>query len=163
VLEDFLDDWPGTLVVASHDRAFLERTVEDVVVLDGSGTVDRRPGGYEAWAQERRAARKRGRGGPRSATGSGRGPGSDDPVRGGPAGATKPRSRSTLRHLMKDAEKQIAELEKRRDTIRADLAEAGSDHVELARLGTAEAETSAELTEAEDRWMALAEEAESLR
>lgn len=64
---------------------------------------------------------------------------------------------------MKDAEKQIAELEKRRDTIRADLAEAGSDHVELARLGTAEAETSAELTEAEDRWMALAEEAESLR
>jgi ABC transport system ATP-binding/permease protein len=34
-LEDFLDDWPGALMVVSHDRAFLERTVEDVIVLDG--------------------------------------------------------------------------------------------------------------------------------
>jgi ABC transport system ATP-binding/permease protein len=31
-LEDFLDDWPGALVVVSHDRAFLERTVTDVIV-----------------------------------------------------------------------------------------------------------------------------------
>ena len=38
-LEDFLDDWPGALVVVSHDRAFLERTVADVIVVDGSGTV----------------------------------------------------------------------------------------------------------------------------
>ncbi len=36
-LEGFLDDWPGTLIVVSHDRAFLERTVEDVIALDGSG------------------------------------------------------------------------------------------------------------------------------
>ncbi|HSL56648.1 MAG TPA: ABC-F family ATP-binding cassette domain-containing protein, partial [Acidimicrobiales bacterium] len=35
VLEDFLDEWPGALVVVSHDRAFLERTVTDVVVLEG--------------------------------------------------------------------------------------------------------------------------------
>ena len=40
-LEDFLDDWPGALVVVSHDRAFLERTVTDVLVLDGKGTAGR--------------------------------------------------------------------------------------------------------------------------
>ena len=58
-LEDFLDDWPGTLVVVSHDRAFLERTVEDVVVLDGhsgrSGRVARVPGGFAAYVAARRS------------------------------------------------------------------------------------------------------------
>ena len=57
VLEDFLDDWPGALVVVSHDRAFLERTVTDVIVLDGAGSAGRRPGGYAAWEEARRAAR----------------------------------------------------------------------------------------------------------
>ncbi|NCY16289.1 MAG: ABC transporter ATP-binding protein, partial [Actinobacteria bacterium] len=33
VLEEFLDDWPGALIVVSHDRAFLERTVADVMVI----------------------------------------------------------------------------------------------------------------------------------
>src|SRR5690606_23571396 len=53
-LEDFLEDWPGALIVVSHDRAFLERTVADVLVLDGSGTAGRRPGGYAAWDEQRR-------------------------------------------------------------------------------------------------------------
>ena len=56
VLEEFLDDWPGALVVVSHDRAFLERTVADVVVIDGAGRAGRRPGGYAAWEDERRSA-----------------------------------------------------------------------------------------------------------
>ena len=40
-LEDFLDDWPGALVVVSHDRAFLERTVADVIVIDDDHDADR--------------------------------------------------------------------------------------------------------------------------
>ena len=63
-LEDLLDDWPGALVVVSHDRAFLERTVEDVVVLDGRGRAGRVPGGYAAYEAERRAPRRPGRAGP---------------------------------------------------------------------------------------------------
>ena len=53
-LEDFLDDWPGALVAVSHDRAFLERTVEDVLSLDGQGHAGLVPGGYAAWEAERR-------------------------------------------------------------------------------------------------------------
>jgi ABC transport system ATP-binding/permease protein len=67
-VEDLLDSWPGTLVVVSHDRAFLERTVEDVVVLDHPGAgatrpgrVGRVPGGYAAYEAARRAARSAGR------------------------------------------------------------------------------------------------------
>ena len=60
-LEDLLDAWPGTLVVVSHDRAFLERTVEDVIVLDGRGHAGEVPGGYAAYESHWRAARRRGR------------------------------------------------------------------------------------------------------
>src|SRR3546814_8941353 len=41
-LEDFLDDWPGALIVVSHDRAFLERTVADVLVIDDGNAGDRK-------------------------------------------------------------------------------------------------------------------------
>ena len=36
-LEEFLDDWPGIVVVVSHDRVFLDRTVSEVMALDGDG------------------------------------------------------------------------------------------------------------------------------
>ncbi|NLD78497.1 MAG: ABC-F family ATP-binding cassette domain-containing protein, partial [Acidimicrobiales bacterium] len=53
-LEDFLDDWPGALVVVSHDRAFLERTVADVIVIDEHHDAERVAGGYAAWEAARR-------------------------------------------------------------------------------------------------------------
>ena len=39
VLEDFLDGWPGTLVVVSHDRYFLERVTDSTWALLGDGQV----------------------------------------------------------------------------------------------------------------------------
>jgi ATP-binding cassette subfamily F protein uup len=54
-LEDYLDAWPGTVVVVSHDRAFLERTVEEVLVLDGKGRAAVAPGGYAGYAASRLA------------------------------------------------------------------------------------------------------------
>ncbi|MGH9233983.1 MAG: ABC-F family ATP-binding cassette domain-containing protein, partial [Acidimicrobiales bacterium] len=69
-LEDMLDAWPGTLVVVSHDRAFLERTVEDVVAMDGHagrpGHAARVPGGFAAYVAARREARRPGWAGPAS-------------------------------------------------------------------------------------------------
>ena len=48
ILEDFLEDWPGTLVVVSHDRAFLDRTIDTVVAVGHDGVVPV-AGGLEAW------------------------------------------------------------------------------------------------------------------
>ena len=55
VLEDFLDDWPGTLVVVSHDRYFLERVTDSVWALLGDGQISMLPRGVEEYL-ERRAA-----------------------------------------------------------------------------------------------------------
>jgi ATP-binding cassette subfamily F protein uup len=54
-LEAFLDDWPGALVVASHDRAFLDRVADHVLAIDPGGSVRRVPGGVAGWLAERNA------------------------------------------------------------------------------------------------------------
>ncbi|MCX6525118.1 MAG: ABC-F family ATP-binding cassette domain-containing protein [Actinobacteria bacterium] len=172
-LEDFLEEWPGALVVVSHDRAFLERTVADVIVLDGAGTASRRPGGYAAYEDERRAARGSGR--RLSATGAsnpatGASDGADSAAGAGESSgegvsAAKPqRSASTVRHQLTKAEKALAAAQKRAAVLNDQLvaaAESG-DHVALASLGT-ELESAEQLVASkEEAWLELAGEAEDL-
>ncbi len=180
VLEEFLDDWPGALVVVSHDRAFLERTVTDVVVFDGTGRVARRPGGYAAWEEERRAQRQGGRSRPSSGGGSSTARGAPGRGASGPGSGSEPgsgraaaaagsgvpgpgRSTSTLRHLIKQVDKELAALGRRHDQLEAELAGAGHDHAELARIGAEMAEVAAAVADAEERWLVLSEEAEAAR
>jgi ABC transport system ATP-binding/permease protein len=149
VLEDVLDDWPGAVVVVSHDRAFLERTVTDVIVLDDAHPGRRVPGGYAAWEADRR----RRRGAPKAAVAPPSSP-SRRPVRTAPA----TRSPSTLRRLLRDVERAVAELEERRGALMAELSAAGGDHEALARAGTELAAVEEELAAAEHRWLELAGE-----
>ncbi|HKA84621.1 MAG TPA: ABC-F family ATP-binding cassette domain-containing protein [Acidimicrobiales bacterium] len=173
-LEDMLDSWPGTLVVVSHDRAFLERTVEDVVVLDGEGRAGKVPGGYAAYESRWRAARRRGRAAAVAGVGTGGGPADSGPRTGrsrsrGEAGrsarspgARARRTPSTLRHLLRRAEAELLRLQDRQAALEAELAGARGDHVALACVGEELAVVGAELAAAEERWLALAQEAEAL-
>ena len=151
ILEDFLEDWPGALVAISHDRAFLERTVEDALVLDGRGGVDRAPGGFAAWEAVRNLRHAR------SAAGSApsREPTPPKAVRVAPKRA---RSTGTFERLLRLAEREVSELERRHTALAAELAAAGSDRHELARIGSQLADVQAELGAAEERWLALADE-----
>ncbi|MGX6448143.1 ABC-F family ATP-binding cassette domain-containing protein, partial [Patulibacter sp. S7RM1-6] len=54
-LEDLLDAWPGTLVVVSHDRYFVERATDDVYALAPDGSIRHLPGGIDQYVDERRA------------------------------------------------------------------------------------------------------------
>jgi hypothetical protein len=83
--------------------------------------------------------------------------------RGGqtPGGDTR-RTPSTLRHLLRRAESEMRRLQDRQAALEAELAGAGSDHVALAGAGEELSLINAELAAAEERWLALAEEAESL-
>ncbi len=55
-LEDLLDGWPGSLVLVSHDRYFLERVTDHVVALLGDGNLSFLPGGVEEYLRRRLAA-----------------------------------------------------------------------------------------------------------
>ncbi len=56
VLEDFLDGWPGTLVVVSHDRYFLERVTDSTWALLGDGQISMLPRGVDEYLERRAAA-----------------------------------------------------------------------------------------------------------
>ncbi len=53
-LEDYLDGFPGNLIVVSHDRYFLDRTVEHIVRFEGGGRLREYPGNYSAFLEARR-------------------------------------------------------------------------------------------------------------
>ena len=146
ILEDFLDDWPGTLVVVSHDRAFLDRTIETVVSVGADGVAPV-PGGLAGWMAGLRAPASR-TPSPRSdAPGPAASPPAPAPAAGGPP---------LGRHL-RDAEKLMARLARRRDSLH-DALVATVDHVELTRLGAELRTVQDELDAAEERWLELAEE-----
>jgi len=52
VLENLLLDYEGTLLLVSHDRAFLNNIVTSTLILDGSGEVKEYVGGYDDWHKQ---------------------------------------------------------------------------------------------------------------
>lgn len=170
-LEDFLEGFPGAVVVVSHDRAFLERVVTDVVVLHDR-TVARRPGGYAAYEAERRANRAAGKAqsvsvdaGSAAASVRRGGPAATPPVNavdGTPekAPSQKAPSPSTLRHRLRTAERSAEAARGRRNELSESLA-SSTDHRRIAELGAALAAAESELSAAEETWLAVADEIES--
>ncbi len=58
LLQEVIADYAGTVLIVSHDRDFLDRTVTVTLGLDGSGTVDIVAGGYEDWEKRRKERAK---------------------------------------------------------------------------------------------------------
>jgi ATP-binding cassette subfamily F protein uup len=146
ILEDFLETWPGCLVVVSHDRAFLERTVDDVLVVDAAH-VGRYPGGYAQWDIDRKqpkTARQARKGSEVKSTTSSGG-----------------RSPSTISHHLRQAEKSLSEASQQRDVIISSMAET-NDHSSLSELSQQLREADSTLATAEAVWMELSEEQEGL-
>jgi ATP-binding cassette subfamily F protein uup len=56
LLEAELVEWPGTLLLVSHDRAFLDNVVTSTLVFEGDGKVEDYVGGYDDWLRQRRVA-----------------------------------------------------------------------------------------------------------
>ena len=165
-LEDHLDTWPGTVVVVSHDRAFLERTVEDLLVLDGHGGAALAPGGYAGYTARRSPSGPRGGAlptvgrPPLSSPGATPRPQAANAAQSTGSAPTpgKVRSPSTLRRLLGPAEREMAEAGAARDRLVAELASGATEHTAMARLAHALADAEARLALAEERWLALAEE-----
>ncbi|MEO7505479.1 MAG: ATP-binding cassette domain-containing protein [Sphingomicrobium sp.] len=57
LLQEVIADYDGTVLIVSHDRDFLDKTVTVTLGLDGSGKVDVDAGGYEDWVRQRASAR----------------------------------------------------------------------------------------------------------
>ena len=90
LLEAQLVDWPGTLLLVSHDRAFLDNVVTSTLVFEGNGRVQEYVGGYEDWVRQRADAATGRRGGTAPARGQARVAAAKKPGAGGAKPPTPP-------------------------------------------------------------------------
>ena len=152
LLQEVIADYEGTVLIVSHDRDFLDRTVTITLGLDGSGKVDIVAGGYEDWERKRRPAS------PAHA------------ARAGRAAPAPPRPRTKLTYKdQRDYELLPARIEALEAPIARDEAML-SDHDLYLRdprlfeaLTDAVAAAKEERDAAEHRWLELAEAAEALQ
>lgn len=152
-LEEFLDDWPGALVVASHDRAFLDRVADHVLAIEPAGTMRRVPGGVTGWLAER-AANGAARSGAPAATKA------KKPSGGGSSGKPKAArtgpSPSTIGRKLRETEQAMVKAQKKVDGLHAELAST-TEHSVLAERGAVLAEAQSALDDLEATWLELAE------
>jgi ATP-binding cassette subfamily F protein uup len=141
MVEDFLDEFPGTLIVISHDRAFLERTSDRLVTITAAGTVADVPGGVTGWIQQMTIPARPVVTSPTSA-----------PT---PGPATAPAKAPGAGKRLRELDKEIARLTKLKANLMS-KAVATTDHVELRALGEQLRTVGDELAAAEDDWLALA-------
>ncbi|MBR7190949.1 MULTISPECIES: ABC-F family ATP-binding cassette domain-containing protein [unclassified Gordonia (in: high G+C Gram-positive bacteria)] len=157
-LEDLLDSWPGTLIVVSHDRYFLERvTDQQFAVLDGG--LRHLPGGVDEFLRLRSAQAKTSGSG---STSGGSGTSATASGNGGASGSSL--SGAELRAANKELaslERRIDKLHSKIDAARTALADHDqSDYQGLAAETESIRSMESELEELEERWMELGESVE---
>ncbi|MEO9176836.1 MAG: ABC-F family ATP-binding cassette domain-containing protein [Gaiellales bacterium] len=140
-LEDLLDDWPGTLVVVSHDRYFVERVCDDVYAITDDGGLAHLPGGIEQYLEARQRELEE-----RAV-----------PVPARPSAAPKGGARREAQREAGRLERELARLELREVELHARLAEHATSYERVAALDGELRELTAERARVEDAWLAAAE------
>ncbi len=152
VLEDFLDGWPGTLVVVSHDRYFLERVCDSVWALLGDGQISMLPRGVDEYLERRSALTARElAASSRELAASSREPAATPKAK--PGSAEERAARKTIARIDKRLVK-IAELV---DVLNGEILEHAQDYEKLADLSAQLDVLHAERDELEMEWLEAAE------
>ncbi|PLX68263.1 MAG: ABC transporter ATP-binding protein [Denitrovibrio sp.] len=118
VLEDFLVDFPGCLLVVSHDRIFMNRVTDSLLVFDGNGNIDKFPGDYDDYVEERKE---------REAS-------AKKEIKEKPEVKSKPSTKLTYKEKMEleTIEPDIEKMEAEKAEYEAVLADGGTNYTQLA-------------------------------
>jgi ATP-binding cassette subfamily F protein uup len=150
VLEDFLEDFRGCVLVVSHDRWFLDRTVDRLFAFN-NGELKRFEGNYSAYLEQVQANRSEA-------------PAATPKAAGRPA---ERRAQAGPRRLSTKEKRELAQIEAdlprweaERSSLEQELAGATTDYTRLESLTQTLAELSGRLQAAEERWLELSELAE---
>ncbi|CAL9456822.1 Energy-dependent translational throttle protein EttA [Streptomyces sp. enrichment culture] len=142
-LEDLLDGWPGSMIVISHDRFFIERTTDTVMALLGDGALRMLPRGVDEYLERRQRMVEAAAPAPAPA-----------PAKSASAGD----ARAAKKELQK-IERQLNKMADRETNLHAKIAENATDFEQVAKLDAELRELISERDELEMRWLELAEEA----
>ena len=140
-IEDYLDGWPGTLLVVTHDRYFLERVCDVSYALMGDGSCVLLPGGVEQYLQSRR-----------------------DPPWQGPRAKAPAEAESTTNAASRQARKdlarlelQLARLDERLSALHEEMAAVASDYERLVELQREIESINADKADLEMAWLEAAD------
>jgi len=165
LLQEVIADYEGTVMIVSHDRDFLDRTVTVTLGLDGSGRVDIVAGGYEDWVKRRTTSPASGGGGPQG----GKVRNSQPPSTSSVGSSLKAEAAKKLTYKdQRDLDRLPEEIERLEAAIAADEETLhdpdlfARDPARFAALTMAIAVNRAKKEAAEQRWLEVAELAEAL-
>jgi ATP-binding cassette subfamily F protein uup len=144
VLEDFLMEYPGVLILASHDRYMLDKLADHIFVLEGNGVIKDYPGGYSAYS-----AWKQNQGQDIAPLIEAR-PGADQP--------TPSIDRQEVRKSLRRLEKIIEQLNLKKKELENNFLKADPALADLQRWDKELKETNLRLQEVEHEWLELSEQ-----
>ena len=148
VLEDFLDGWPGTLIVVSHDRYFLERVTDSVWALLGDGKISMLPRGVDEYLERRAGGLASGQLDVGTAS---------QQAANASASATKAKvggaEERAARKAVSRIEKRLARITAEETTINAEILEQGQDYEKIAELSARLTALATEKDELELEWL----------
>ncbi|MFC1441718.1 ABC-F family ATP-binding cassette domain-containing protein [Streptacidiphilus sp. N1-10] len=148
-LEDLLDGWPGSLVIVSHDRYFIERTTDQVYALLGDRALRMLPKGIDEYLDRRHAME------------AASAPSASSGLSNGGTFATAPKKTGDTRAAKKELqrlERQIQKLDKEEAKLHAQMAEHAADFGKVAELDSSLRALKDERDELELEWLELAED-----
>jgi ATP-binding cassette subfamily F protein uup len=156
VLEDYLDDFPGVVFVVSHDRYFLDRTVDRILAFEGDGVVTHHTGNYSDYQEfvQRQEALKIAAAAPFKPA-----------VSAAPSSETKDKPTKMSFKDQKDYEQidgWIAEAEEALNAIAARMEASSSDSAQLQQLTLEQQQLETKLDGLLERWTELNELAEQI-
>ena len=155
LLEAELVEWPGTLLLVSHDRAFLDNVVTSTLVFEGGGRVEDYVGGYEDWLRQRATPESR------ASSSQSRAPSSESRVSSPESRVPSPESKKLSYREQRELEAlpgRIESLEAEQRTLNVKIADPAfySEPADVIKEAVARLEAiHIELAEVYARWDAL--------
>lgn len=156
VLESFLTEYQGCVMIVSHDRYFMDRLVDHLFVFEGGGFVRDFPGNYtqyRIWLKEQETAKANGANGPTKAA-------TVEPA--APVAPAPPKKKMTFKekHEFEKLEKEMPALEKEKEKLTAALSDETLNYDQITALADSLTKVTQTLEEMELRWLELSEMAE---
>lgn len=146
VLEDYLEDYPGCLIIVSHDRYFLDKLVDHIFVLEGDGAIKDYNGTYTEYRMEKNEEAEINREAKSQSN-------SVAP----PTNSSENKLSFEQQKQIKALEKQIERLEQRKAEVTAKFEDMNLAPDLIAKFSTELATINAEIEDKEMKWMELVE------
>jgi len=160
ILEDYLENFNGCVIVVSHDRYFLDRTVEFIFAIEPGGKVRNYPGSYSVYLEHKKRADKEAKQEVAKETkqNKSKNNNSNNNNSNNSNGDKKNKALSNFeRREYNKLENKIAQLETDKEKLESDLAINCSDFNLVQELSNKLATLNHEIDTATERWMELAE------